>query len=383
MSGYLYPDVVEPEPTTPDPGAPVNRRAVGWAAVIIGLVAIAGVLAVLVLTRPPATAPAPAPTRSTTPTPTAPPNAFPHTTVYGLPRGFPRWPRSATSTATGCSSPPPARTGPSSSPTPPAPGGSPVKALGRIGGTLLALALFMAVVIGFQTPTGRAVWDGLWQATAAVLAWIRPTLVIGGVGGALAVLWLLGTPLVRVASVDDLGRRLSRRPGGPAAGSDHVAEGVAHVLPDDDAAGLVAGVVEDLARPAPRGASRSSAGTIAHIARWPVLIEKAFQPSTSPHGTSTRRVTVRTAGRPGVAQQRLHAGITGERRVGADRPSGRASPAAATGRNRSLTAVHTGCSSPKVVRPIRPPGASSATQRASAAAGSGRKNSTSDEAMRS
>jgi MFS family permease len=33
---------------------------------------------------------------------------------------------------------------------------------------------------------------------------IRPTLVIGGVGGALAVLWLLGTPLARVRSVDDL-----------------------------------------------------------------------------------------------------------------------------------------------------------------------------------
>ena len=38
----------------------------------------------------------------------------------------------------------------------------------------------------------------------ADLVGIRPTMVIGGVGGALAVLWLLGTPLVRVASVDDL-----------------------------------------------------------------------------------------------------------------------------------------------------------------------------------
>jgi MFS family permease len=38
----------------------------------------------------------------------------------------------------------------------------------------------------------------------ADLVGVRPTLVIGGVGGALAVLWLLGTPLVRVASVDDL-----------------------------------------------------------------------------------------------------------------------------------------------------------------------------------
>lgn len=33
---------------------------------------------------------------------------------------------------------------------------------------------------------------------------VRPTLVIGGVGGALAVLWLLGTPVLRVRSLDDL-----------------------------------------------------------------------------------------------------------------------------------------------------------------------------------
>ena len=38
----------------------------------------------------------------------------------------------------------------------------------------------------------------------ADLIGIRPTLVIGGVGGALAVLWLLGTPVIRVRSVDDL-----------------------------------------------------------------------------------------------------------------------------------------------------------------------------------
>jgi MFS family permease len=38
----------------------------------------------------------------------------------------------------------------------------------------------------------------------ADLVGVRPTLVIGGVGGALAVLWLLRTPLVRVASIDDL-----------------------------------------------------------------------------------------------------------------------------------------------------------------------------------
>ena len=38
----------------------------------------------------------------------------------------------------------------------------------------------------------------------ADLVGVRPTLVVGGVGGALAVLWLLGTPLVRVRSVDEL-----------------------------------------------------------------------------------------------------------------------------------------------------------------------------------
>ena len=38
----------------------------------------------------------------------------------------------------------------------------------------------------------------------ADLVGVRPTLVTGGVGGALAVLWLLRTPLVRVASIEDL-----------------------------------------------------------------------------------------------------------------------------------------------------------------------------------
>ena len=38
----------------------------------------------------------------------------------------------------------------------------------------------------------------------ADLIGVRPTLVIGGLGGALAVLWMLGTPLARVRSVDEL-----------------------------------------------------------------------------------------------------------------------------------------------------------------------------------
>ena len=38
----------------------------------------------------------------------------------------------------------------------------------------------------------------------ADLVGVRPTLVIGGLGGALAVLWMLGTPLARIRSVDEL-----------------------------------------------------------------------------------------------------------------------------------------------------------------------------------
>jgi MFS family permease len=38
----------------------------------------------------------------------------------------------------------------------------------------------------------------------ADLVGVRPTLVIGGLGGALAVLWMLGTPLARVRTVDEL-----------------------------------------------------------------------------------------------------------------------------------------------------------------------------------
>jgi hypothetical protein len=48
-----------------------------------------------------------------------------------------------------------------------------VKTLNRLGGLLFAAALVVAVVIGFQTPTGRAIWDGLWQATATVVRFGR------------------------------------------------------------------------------------------------------------------------------------------------------------------------------------------------------------------
>ena len=69
---------------------------------------------------------------------------------------------------------------------------TPDAARGRVVGA------FTTINYGIR-PVG-AVVGGL----LADLVGVRPTLVIGGVGGALAVLWLLGTPLVRVASVDDL-----------------------------------------------------------------------------------------------------------------------------------------------------------------------------------
>jgi hypothetical protein len=39
---------------------------------------------------------------------------------------------------------------------------------------------------------------------AATLVGIGPTLVVAGVGGSLSVLWLLGSPVLAVRSVDDL-----------------------------------------------------------------------------------------------------------------------------------------------------------------------------------
>lgn len=69
---------------------------------------------------------------------------------------------------------------------------TPDAARGRVVGA------FTTINYGIR-PVG-AVVGGL----LADLVGVRPTLVIGGVGGALAVLWLLRTPLVRVASIDDL-----------------------------------------------------------------------------------------------------------------------------------------------------------------------------------
>jgi hypothetical protein len=47
-------------------------------------------------------------------------------------------------------------------------GGCDVNALNKIGGALLLAGLAVAVIIGFQTPTGRQFWDGVWQAGATV-----------------------------------------------------------------------------------------------------------------------------------------------------------------------------------------------------------------------
>lgn len=45
--------------------------------------------------------------------------------------------------------------------------------LNKIGGALLLAGLAIAVIIGFQTPTGRQFWDGIWQAGATVVNYIR------------------------------------------------------------------------------------------------------------------------------------------------------------------------------------------------------------------
>jgi len=45
--------------------------------------------------------------------------------------------------------------------------------LNRVGGALLLLGLGVAVIIGFQSPTGRQFWDGIWQAGATVLGYVR------------------------------------------------------------------------------------------------------------------------------------------------------------------------------------------------------------------
>jgi hypothetical protein len=48
-----------------------------------------------------------------------------------------------------------------------------MKILNRVGGAFLLLVLVAAAVLGFQTPTGRQIWDDLWAAGAATLSWVR------------------------------------------------------------------------------------------------------------------------------------------------------------------------------------------------------------------
>ena len=46
-----------------------------------------------------------------------------------------------------------------------------MNALNKIGGALLLAGLAVAVIIGFQTPTGRQFWDGVWQAGSTVVGY--------------------------------------------------------------------------------------------------------------------------------------------------------------------------------------------------------------------
>ncbi len=46
-----------------------------------------------------------------------------------------------------------------------------MKILNRVGGAFLLLVLGMAAILGFQSPTGRQVWDAMWAAGSAALGW--------------------------------------------------------------------------------------------------------------------------------------------------------------------------------------------------------------------
>jgi hypothetical protein len=48
-----------------------------------------------------------------------------------------------------------------------------MKLLNRVGGAFLLLVLAIATITGFQSPTGRPIWDNLWNATATVLGYGR------------------------------------------------------------------------------------------------------------------------------------------------------------------------------------------------------------------
>jgi hypothetical protein len=48
-----------------------------------------------------------------------------------------------------------------------------MKLLNRVGGAFLLVVLAIAAITGFQSPTGRPIWDNLWNATATVLGYAR------------------------------------------------------------------------------------------------------------------------------------------------------------------------------------------------------------------
>ena len=69
-----------------------------------------------------------------------------------------------------------------------------MRVLSRLGGVLFAAVLVVAVIIGFQTPTGRRIWDGLWQATSTVVQFagqqlgrLGPTPVAGNLWAAIGI----------------------------------------------------------------------------------------------------------------------------------------------------------------------------------------------------
>ena len=46
-----------------------------------------------------------------------------------------------------------------------------MKLINRIGGAFLLAIVAIATITGFQSSTGRPIWDNLWNATAAVLSY--------------------------------------------------------------------------------------------------------------------------------------------------------------------------------------------------------------------
>lgn len=69
-----------------------------------------------------------------------------------------------------------------------------MNALNKIGGALLVAGLAIAVIIGFQTPTGRRFWDGVWQAGSTVVGFasdqvgrVNGTPVAGNVWAAIGI----------------------------------------------------------------------------------------------------------------------------------------------------------------------------------------------------